>query len=209
MPHDVPGLIALFPGGADEYARVLQVVLANQTAWTSMLSTFLPNPYCWLGNEPSMLLPWQHAWAGPAHSWRAAFWPRWHLRTYFAPTVDAIPGNDDYGALSSWAVWAMLGLYPVAPTGAFALGSPVFADAVVAAPAAWRRFDGAAGASLHVVAHNASAARVFVAGARANGVPLAAPLVAWADLWPAGGGEALLEFDMADAPGVWGMGSEV
>lgn len=27
----------------------VQVVLANQTYWNDLLSTFLPNPYCWLG----------------------------------------------------------------------------------------------------------------------------------------------------------------
>jgi putative alpha-1,2-mannosidase len=50
------------------------------------------------GNEPSMLLPWSHAWAGPAHAWRAQFWPRWHLRTYYSPDQNLIPGNDDYGS---------------------------------------------------------------------------------------------------------------
>ena len=207
VPHNVPGLLALFPGGAEEFAAVLQVVLANQTQWTSVLSTFLPNPFAWLGNEPSMLLPWQHAWAGAAHAWRAQFWPRWHLRAYYPPTQDAIPGNDDYGTLSSWAVWAYLGLYPVAGTGVFALGSPVFEDAVVAAPLGARAYSGAAPPTLHVVAHNASSARIYVAAVRVNGgEALPEPLVTWAQLWPAGGGEALLEFFMVDAPSVWGGG---
>jgi len=113
-----------------------------------------------------------------------------------------IPGNDDYGALSSWGVFAFLGLYPVSPTGTFALGSPVFADARVAAPAG--PYSGAPPAALHVVAHNASAARIYVSGVRANGVALAAPLVTWAQLWPAGtAAEALLEFFMVDEPVEW------
>ena len=204
-PHNMSGLVAAFPGGADAFAADLAVVLANQTAWTATFATFLPNPFCWLGNEPSMLLPWSHAWAGPAHAPRAQFWPRWHLRTYYTPNSDAIPGNDDYGALSSWAVFAYLGLYPVAPTGAFVLGSPVVADARVAAPSGAWRFDGGAPPLLHVVAHNASAARIYVAGARANGVALPTPFVTWAQLWPggSGGGEALLEFDMVDEPVAW------
>ena len=153
-----------------------------------------------------MLLPWQHAWAGAKHAWRTQFWPRWHLRTYYPPTQDAIPGNDDAGALSSWAVWTYLGLYPVAGTGVFALGSPVFEDAVVAAPLGARAYaGGAAQPTLHVVAHNASSARIYVAQVRVNGgAPLPAPLVTWAQLWPEGGGEAVLEFFMADAPSEWG-----
>jgi putative alpha-1,2-mannosidase len=90
----------------------------------------------------------------------------------------------------------------VSPAGTFALGSPVFADARVAAPTG--PYSGAAPAVLHIVANNASAARIYVSGARANGVRLAAPLVTWEQLWPGGSGaEALLEFDMVDEPVAW------
>jgi putative alpha-1,2-mannosidase len=103
-------------------------------------------------------------------------------------------------------VFAYLGLYPVSPTGTFALGSPVFAEARVAAPVG--PYSGGAPAALRIVAHNASAARIYVSGARANGVPLAAPLVTWQQLWPAGAtAEALLEFDMVDQPVTWSIAS--
>jgi hypothetical protein len=43
-----------------------------------------------------------------------------------------------------------------------------------------------------------------VRAARANGVPLAEPLVSWAQLFAgAPGGEALLEFDMTSTPTPW------
>ena len=151
----------------------------------------------------SMLMPWALAFTGTADSWRAAFWSRWHLRTYFVPTADCIPGNDDYGTLSTWAVWAYLGLYPVAATGQFVLGSPVFADARVAVPAGLGPFSGAPSPSLHVVAHNASASSIYVRGARVNGVALGQPLVSWAQLFGATGGEGLLEFDMSAQPVPW------
>ena len=210
VPHNLSELAAAFPGGAgpvggrgDSFAAQLQVVLANQTDWP--FGTFLPNPYAWLGNEPSMLLPWLHAVAGAADSWRAAFWPRWHLREYFAPTSDAIPGNDDYATLSTWAVWAYLGLYPVAATGTFLLGSPVFAETRVAVPPGFGPYAGGPTPSLRIVALNASAGAIYVRGARANGVALAAPTVSWEQLFGGGapGAEALLEFQMADTPGPW------
>jgi putative alpha-1,2-mannosidase len=104
VPHNLSALAAIFPGGpgpvggrGDSFAAQLQVVLANQTFWP--FSTFLPNAWAWLGNEPSMLLPWSHVAAGSADSWRTAFWPRWHLREYYTPSSDCIPGNDDYGTL--------------------------------------------------------------------------------------------------------------
>jgi putative alpha-1,2-mannosidase len=99
-------------------------------------------------------------------------------------------------------VFAYLGLYPVSPTGSFTLGSPIFADARVSAPVG--PFSGAPPSTLHIVAHNASASRIYVSGARVNGVPLTAPLVTWAQLWPTGAAaEALLEFDMVDEPVAW------
>ena len=84
------------------------------------------------------------------------------------------------------------------------LGSPVFADAVVAVPAGFGPFSGAASPSLHIVAHNASAGNIYATGARANGVALAQPLVTWSQLFASPGAEALLEFFMAPQPATWG-----
>ena len=51
--------------------------------------------------------------------------PSW-TREYADAPVDE-PGNDDLGALSSWYVWAALGLFPVTPGAAnLALASPLF-----------------------------------------------------------------------------------
>ncbi|MGA9343217.1 MAG: glycoside hydrolase family 47 protein, partial [Rhodanobacteraceae bacterium] len=47
-------------------------------------------------------------------------------------TPDGIPGNDDLGEMSSWYVWAALGMYPMIPGRAeLVLGSPLFANAIV------------------------------------------------------------------------------
>jgi hypothetical protein len=48
---------------------------------------------------------------------------------------DDEPGNDDLGAMSSWYVWAAIGLYPVTPgTADLALASPLFPTVVLALP---------------------------------------------------------------------------
>jgi hypothetical protein len=45
------------------------------------------------------------------------------------------PGNDDLGAISSWYVWAALGLFPVTPgTADLALASPLFPEIVLTLP---------------------------------------------------------------------------
>jgi putative alpha-1,2-mannosidase len=46
-----------------------------------------------------------------------------------------IPGNDDLGEMSSWYVWAALGIYPLYPGRAeIVLGSPLFTEADVERP---------------------------------------------------------------------------
>ena len=45
----------------------------------------------------------------------------------YSPTPDGEPGNDDLGAMSSWYVWAALGMYPETPGSAdLVLASPLF-----------------------------------------------------------------------------------
>ena len=57
------------------------------------------------------------------------------VRGLFGPTPDGAPGNDDLGAMSSWYVWAALGLYPSTPgTPILTLNTPLFDRAVIALP---------------------------------------------------------------------------
>lgn len=47
---------------------------------------------------------------------------------FFHDAQYGVPGNSDAGALNSWLVWQMLGLYPVVTQPVYLLGSPWFAD---------------------------------------------------------------------------------
>lgn len=232
VPHDLPGLVGLFPS-PDAFAAKLEGVMANQTEW--WIGTVLPNPFDWAGNEPSMLLPWLYPFAGSHYLPRTQYWTRWLLSQYYTTRFDGIPGNCDYGTLSSWAVWAYLGLYPVAGTDTYVLGSPVVASATVTAPAApWLDASPTAPAfvALSVTAHNASADNVYVARvqvsapqtggeaigttfalAQVNGVTVSSGITSYGQLW--GGqvpgsspGVARLEFWMAAQPVAVAAGHE-
>jgi putative alpha-1,2-mannosidase len=49
------------------------------------------------------------------------------MNALFKNSPTGLPGNDDLGTMSSWYVWAALGLYPLIPGRAgFVLGSPLF-----------------------------------------------------------------------------------
>ncbi|TDC53557.1 glycoside hydrolase [Jiangella ureilytica] len=80
-----------------------------------------------LNNEPDMEAPWAYHYAGRPD--RTAEIVHAALTNQFAPTRGGLPGNDDSGALSSWYVWASLGLFPVAGQNLFLVNAPAFATA--------------------------------------------------------------------------------
>lgn len=49
------------------------------------------------------------------------------LKKHFKNSPDGLPGNDDTGTMSSWAVFSMMGIYPVNPSEAsYAITKPRF-----------------------------------------------------------------------------------
>jgi putative alpha-1,2-mannosidase len=54
------------------------------------------------------------------------------LNTIWPDAPNGIPGNDDLGEMSSWAVFASLGIYPEIPGRAeLVIGSPLFPEMTV------------------------------------------------------------------------------
>ena len=103
-------------------------------AYFSQLNAGPNQPYHWQGNEPSIGTPWAYDSAGAP--WETQRVVRQIVSTLYAPTPGGEPGNDDLGAMSSWYVWATLGLYPQTPgVPMFVLGSPLFTSAVIHAGA--------------------------------------------------------------------------
>ena len=49
------------------------------------------------------------------------------MAKYFTDKPDGIPGNDDCGTMSAWAIFSMMGLYPDCPGSPhYTLTMPVF-----------------------------------------------------------------------------------
>jgi putative alpha-1,2-mannosidase len=78
-----------------------------------------------LDNEPSIETPWLYDFA--RQPWKTQQLVRQVLDTIWKNAPDGIPGNDDLGEMSSWAVFASMGMYPEIPgRGELVLGSPLF-----------------------------------------------------------------------------------
>ena len=79
-----------------------------------------------LNNEPDMEAPWAYQYAGRPD--RTAEIVHAAVHQMFGTGRGGLPGNDDSGGLSSWYVWASLGLFPVAGQNLFLVNAPSFAE---------------------------------------------------------------------------------
>jgi predicted alpha-1,2-mannosidase len=84
------------------------------------------NPY----NETDLEAPFEFNFSGMP--WESQRVVRRILKENYTTSPDGIPGNDDCGEMSSWAVLSMLGIYTVDPASlAYELVSPVFPKTVI------------------------------------------------------------------------------
>ncbi|RAG86409.1 alpha-1,2-mannosidase, partial [Streptacidiphilus pinicola] len=125
VPQDIPALVD---------------TLGGPSAVTDRLDTFFTQlnagpgrPYDWQGNEPGFGTPWLYDSTGRPDRTQSVV--RAITDQLYGDTPGGEPGNDDLGAMSSWYVWAALGLYPETPgTTTLALSTPLFPHAVVHRP---------------------------------------------------------------------------
>ena len=62
------------------------------------------------------------------------FWVQWLLENRYDDGPIGLAGNDDGGALSAWATFAMMGIYPIAGTTDYVLGQPTWKQVVIHNP---------------------------------------------------------------------------
>ena len=111
VPHDIPGLIKMH-GGNKKFTRKLQEVFDD--------GHYDPT------NEPNIGYPYLFNYV-KGEEWRTQKLTRELLEKHFRNAPDGLPGNDDTGTMSAWAVFSMMGFYPVVPADmSYAVTSPVF-----------------------------------------------------------------------------------
>ncbi len=111
VPHDIPGLTKLM-GGKKPFIDKLQ----------SVFDEGLYDP----ANEPDIAYPYLFS-QFKGEEWRTQKEVNRLLKKYFKNQPDGIPGNDDTGTMSAWAVFSMMGFYPDCPgLPRYTLTSPLF-----------------------------------------------------------------------------------
>jgi putative alpha-1,2-mannosidase len=89
-----------------------------------MAAGYALNRFEGLNNEPDMETPWAYHYVGRPD--RTAEVVHAALHNMFGLGSGGLPGNDDSGGLSSWYVWAALGLFPVAGQSLYLVNAPSF-----------------------------------------------------------------------------------
>ena len=77
-------------------------------------------------NEPDIAYPYLFSRI-KGQEWRTEKIVREILDKYYTTAPAGLPGNDDTGTMSAWAVFSMMGFYPDCPgEPAYTLTAPVF-----------------------------------------------------------------------------------
>ena len=99
VPHDIEGLIKIM-GGSKAFTERLWYIFEND----------LYDPT----NEPDIAYPYLFSRID-GEQWRTQQLVKRILDENYTTTPDGLPGNDDTGTMSAWAVFSMMGLYPDCP----------------------------------------------------------------------------------------------
>ncbi|GEA85165.1 glycoside hydrolase domain-containing protein [Cellulomonas gelida] len=134
--HDMASRITL-AGGDDAFVRMLDRFFGfgadpvkqpgHAPGIDEMTAGYALHRFEGLNNEPDMEAPWSYMYAGRPD--RTAQVVHDVVQQQFGTGRGGLPGNDDSGGLSSWYVWASLGLFPVAGQNLFLLNAPAWREA--------------------------------------------------------------------------------
>jgi predicted alpha-1,2-mannosidase len=118
------------------------------------------NPY----NETDLEAPFEFNFSG--RPWESQRVVRRVLRENYTEAPDGIPGNDDCGEMSSWAVLSMMGIYSVDPASlAYEIVGPTFPKIVIHLQEPY------AGKTFSIEADGAAVNTPYVQSAQLNGQP--------------------------------------
>ena len=119
VPHDINGLARLM-GGKKNFVNSLQGVFDN--------GHYDP------ANEPDIVYAYLFSRI-KGEEWRTQKEIKNILDNHYRNAPDGIPGNDDTGTMSAWAVFSMMGIYPDCPgEPTYTITTPVFDKVTITPP---------------------------------------------------------------------------
>ena len=182
VPFNLSGLFGQMGGDS--------TVVGRLDAFFTMLNAGPVSPFCWIGDEPTVEVPWEYDFAQAP--WLTQDVVRLIETQLWSNTPGGMPGNDDGGEMSSWYIFAAMGIYPEIPgAGGFVIGSPLFTSITL---------ELSGGNVLQINAPAAADAQPYVQSLGVNGVATTSLWLPW-DAVKSG---ATLDFALGSYPSTWG-----
>lgn len=162
VPHDIKGLARLM-GGDKAFVEKLQHLFDNG----------LYDP----ANEPDIADAYLFDYF-KGEEWRTQRTVGDLLKKYYKAAPDGIPGNDDTGTMSAWAIFSMMGIYPDCPASPYySITTPVFDKVTLHLDRKYYP-----GGDLVIEAPHRSAADIYIQQMTLGGKPLHSYRISHADL---------------------------
>ncbi|MBD8077956.1 GH92 family glycosyl hydrolase [Cellulosimicrobium arenosum] len=201
VQHNPAGLFDAMGGRDAAVARLDGFFRDSSGAWR-LTGSWDDNVHANMDNEPSIATPWLYNYAGvpskTQETVRRTIEQLWLSSPDGVPNgPDGIPGNDDLGEMSSWLVFAAMGLYPQDPSQAdLTVAAPLFPKVEV------RRADGV---TLSIDAPDAALGTPYITGMRVDGEATSRTFL------PADAitHDTHVEYDLSATPDLtWGTGAD-
>ncbi|KAL2815526.1 glycosyl hydrolase family 92-domain-containing protein [Aspergillus granulosus] len=130
IPHDMRTLIGLM-GGPEIFEARLDLMTkhfrpATRLQWRRHYNTYKHRVYPQPQNEPDFATPYLYNYINKQY--KSVLRSRELAYQYFHDAPNGLPGNSDAGAMNTWLLWQMLGIYPLVTTNIYLLSSPWFPD---------------------------------------------------------------------------------
>ncbi|EAU31867.1 conserved hypothetical protein [Aspergillus terreus NIH2624] len=146
-------------------------------------------------NEPMFNLPYLYNYLGQQD--QSVSQARRIAKSSYNTGRAGLPGNSDAGAMQSWLLWNMIGLYPITGQTTFLIHSPWFEELTI---------ELGDGKSLKVTTTGGDGngdSNIYVQRLRVNGQDWRKNWLTWDDIFADGG---TLEFELGASPSGWFTG---
>lgn len=185
--HDIDTIIS-YSGGEANFVKRLEMMFTPGAYPSGSFDQMIFNP----GNEPSFTTPYLFNFVNRQDL--TVYYTRKFAKAYYSPTPGGLPGNSDAGAMESWVLWVMLGLYPMTGQTTFLIGSPWFSDLTI---------NLGDGKTLEITTTGGSESSYYVQSLRVNGKVWEKSWVTWSDIFENGG---TMDFVLGPRPSNWTTG---
>ena len=187
--HDMSTLVKLC-GGAATFVQKLGTLFVPglNPRGDSTFGKTLSNP----GNEPGFANSYLFHFAGRQDI--SANQSRYIAKSFYDTSTSGLPGNSDAGAMQSWFLWNIIGLYPLTGQTTFLIGSPWFANMTI---------DLGSNKFLTVTTTGGSDTAFYVQSLTVNGQAWNKSWVEWSDVFANGGSMAYV---LGSTPQNWTTG---